>query len=119
MSYWIATALHDERRAVDIGESDMATSLGVDWRTIRRLETGATMGRDIDRAVAAYAHVLGLDDGRSLWRRALDRWQREGAPPQFQPIEGPAAAFVEAIRIEALRRRRDGAGTSGKRRASR
>lgn len=129
MSYWIATVLQDARKHAGISEQNMAVSLGVNARTIRRLESGQTMGRDIDHFVAAYAHVCGLEDGRDLWGRAVERWRSDGTPPQFVVTEGPAAAFAEAIRAEALRRssqssqssqsNRPGAsGTSGRKRAS-
>ena len=124
MSYWIATTLHDEREKAGISEDDMARTIGVNWRTIRRLESGQGMGRDIDRFVAGYAYLLGVEDGRELWEAAQARWRRDGSPPRFEAIDGPAAAFAEAIRLEALRRREDPhrrAGDSGpraKRRAS-
>ena len=126
MSYWIATTLHDERERVGVSEDDMARTIGVNWRTIRRLEEGHGMGRDIDRFVAGYAYLLGVEDARELWGIALRRWQESGSPPRFEAIDGPAAAFAEAIRAEALRRRarpqaprQGGTGPSGRRRASR
>ena len=99
MSFWIATTLSAERERVGITEHEMGTSLDVNWRTIRRLEAGTGMGRDIDSYVAGYAHVLALEDGRELWHQALERWQKDGAPTVFEPVQGPAAAFAEAIRI--------------------
>lgn len=119
LAYWIAAVLHDEREKVGISESEIATALRVNPRTIARLERGNTMAADIDGRVAAYAWLLGIDDSRDLWTKAISRWRKEGSPPRFQPIEGPAAAFAEAIRVVALRRRRDDDGRSEKRRASR
>ena len=119
MSYWIAHVLQQARERAGVSEGDIGTSLGVNWRTIRRLEAGTTMGRDIDHYVAGYAHLLGLEDGRALWREALRYWDKDGAPPRFMPVEGPAAAFAEAIRLEALRTRQETGEKSSKRRASR
>lgn len=105
MSYWIATALETVRENIGISEDEMATSLGVNWRTIRRLETGGSMGRDIDRFVAGYAHVAGIEDGRDIWEDALARWRKHGNAPQFEAVSGPAAAFADAIRAEVQRQK--------------
>lgn len=118
MSWWIASELHEERERAGISEEQVAVSLGVDVRTVNRLEKGATMGRDIDRFVAQYAYLCGLDDPREFWDRALARWHKSGSAPAFEVLPGPAAAFAEAIRTEALRRRRDVRERSRKRRAS-
>jgi len=108
MSYWLGQTLRHARSQFGITEEQMATSLDVNWRTIRRLETGLTVGRDIDRAVAGYAYVVGVD-ARDLWADALARWVEDGSVPQFEPMTGPAAAFARAIRDEAVRTRAEGA----------
>lgn len=115
MSYWIACVLERERKRAGLSEHAMAQMMGVDSRTIKRWEAGDTFGRrtELDRAVAGYAFVLGMDDGRALWQWALDWWRAEGAPPEFIPVEGPAASFAEAIRQEALRRRSQKPGNPG------
>lgn len=126
MSYWIAYTLADAREGADIPRKRMAEVLGVDYRTVMRWESGDSFGRkqELDRAVAGYAYIVGLDDARVLWDAALDHWHKDGAPPRFIPVEGPAAAFAEAIRLESLRRqdrstRPHGGEQSGKRRANR
>ena len=68
MSYWIGMTLKEARERVGISRQDIARPLGVNDVTIKRLESGRSMGRDIDHAVAAYAFVLGLEDGRQLWQ---------------------------------------------------
>ena len=107
MSYWIAATLVRAREEAGIHERQMAEIMGVDPSTIRRWETGDSFGRrtELDRAIAGYAYVLGLEDARELWDAALTAWYEHGSPPEFMPIEGPAAAFAEAIRTEALRQR--------------
>ena len=127
MGYWIATVLRDERERAGITIDQLATATGVNWRTIKRLEErgGFAKGKhgDIDDFVARYAYVLGVDDARDLWDQSLVRWRRDGSPPQFEPIERPEAAFGEALRMEALRRRaprtpKGHPGQSGRRRAT-
>lgn len=118
LSYWIARVLQDAREEANCTTRDVGTSLDVDERTIKRLERGGTMGRDIDRFVAGYAFVLGYDDGRELWQQALHRWQREGAPPQAVIKDGAPDAFARSIRREALRRQQGGAAKSERRRAT-
>ena len=104
LAYWICTILRRERLRLGVSEQEMGTSLGVNRRTIQRLEQGQTMGRDIDYFVAGYAYVLGLDDGRELWRDALDAWRKDGKAPIIGPIEGPAGAFAKELRGQSLRR---------------
>ena len=118
MSYWIASELKDARENAGISEALMATSLEVNWRTIRRLEKGETMGRDIDRFVTQYAYLTGVQDAREFWESAMKRWRKHGSPPPFEVNVGPAAAFAEAIRAEALRRKTDDQARPGRRRAT-
>lgn len=108
MSYWIATTLRDRRLEAAVSVTDLATALGVNWRTIHRLEGGRSMGRDIDKFVAGYAYVLGIGDPRDLWADAAANWFRHGSAPQHEPTAGPAAVFADAIRSEALRRIAEG-----------
>ena len=44
----------------------VASALGVSEMTIRRLESGRSMGRDIDHYVAAYAYAAGIEDARGV-----------------------------------------------------
>ena len=121
MSYWIATALRLRRTQADISESDVATALGVNWRTIRRLESGRSMGRDIDKFVAGYAYLLGLEDPRVIWDDALKMWRHKGSAAPMPTMEhGPPAAFAEAIRAETQRQLAQGeSARRSRRRATR
>lgn len=120
MSYWIARTLNRVRTRAGIHERTMAELMGVDARTIKRWEAGDSFGRrsELDRAIAGYAYVLGMEDGRELWQDALDWWRAEGAPPEFIPVEGPAAAFAEAIRLEALRQKKPATPSKPSKRAA-
>lgn len=82
MSYWLSLVLREEREQRRVSRLRIASHLGVDPSTIVRLEKGGnTYSDDLDRYAAAYAEILGINDGRLLWRQALDRWMLEGMPP--------------------------------------
>lgn len=102
MAYWIAVTLRQEREKAGISRSHIAASLGLSPKTIDRLEAGESMGRDIDHAIAGYGYILGMNDNRELWQKALDNWSAHGSAPVFKP-GGPAEAFARAIRETALR----------------
>lgn len=118
MSYWIGDILRERREAAGIERSDIAKMLGVHEHTVARLEDGVSMGRDIDRAISAYAYALGIKDGREFWSDALERWYKHGSPPRFKRPDSPAGAFAEALHLTALRRQQDGAGREEKRDAT-
>lgn len=82
MSYWLADALRATREAAKVSRNAIAKRLDVDPSTVFRLEKGAGLTRDVERYVAAYAELCGVEDGRQLWRDALNRWMDHGAPPQ-------------------------------------
>lgn len=114
MSYWLAATLQSEREAAGISRDLMALSLGVGRRTIDRLEAGSpALPPNLHLYMAGYAHVLGIDDGRELWRRALANWDANGKPPQFKP-EGSAALVARAVR-EAARQAQRGDPSAGAR----
>lgn len=124
-SYWIAETLRAERERAELPIEHIAVALGVSVRTVTRLEdpegldpTGRKpYGRDIDRAVATYAWLLGYDDPRDLWQLALDRWRAQPAPDFTD--EMPGSRFVAPIReaARAQRSRQARAGRASTRRA--
>lgn len=81
MSYWLAHALREKRQQAKVSVRAIAQILGADQSTIWRIEKGQTIPREVDRYVAAYAKALGLEDGRALWRLALEAWMEGGNPP--------------------------------------
>lgn len=119
LSYWIGRTLKRTREEAGISVSDIARPLGIENITITRLEAGKRFGRDMDRYIAGYAFVLGLEDGRELWKRALADYYRHGTPPVFIVEEGPASAFAHAIRDVVLRRKVRDAEQSSSRPATR
>jgi transcriptional regulator with XRE-family HTH domain len=104
MAFWIGHTLKREREKAGLSTQEVAVAMGVHSITVDRLERGESMGRDISKYIATYAHLLGMEDGRDLWQMALDSWQAEGSPPVFT-ADGPAAAFAQVIRDAALRHR--------------
>lgn len=115
-AYWVAHTLRTEREQAGIEQKDMAIAIGVDRATIRRLEKGESFGHDIDDRIAAYAYVLGIEDNRDLWRRALDAWMSHGEPSIFREEGGPAA-FARWVR-EAAQRARQAPGVQPRNRVS-
>lgn len=111
-SWWLAETLREEREKAGQPVELVAYVLGVNIRTIERFEDsdyrgsdgGKPYGHDIDRVVATYAYLLGMDDCRELWQLALDRWRNQGPPPDFM-TDLPAARFVLPIREVAQRQR--------------
>ena len=121
MNFWIAKVLKREREAAAISEKVVAALLNTNERTIERLETGERWGRDIDRAVLAYAYALGLDDSRHLWQLALDEWNATGAAPEFSSEELPGLPgmrFLRPLRDESRRQPKAHGEPEGKPRAN-
>lgn len=134
LAYWLGDVLRREREGtgdecgIGIRKGDpislrtIAGLLDDDPMTLRRREEGVkekgvrkyTFGQDVDKVVAAYAYVLGYDDPRILWLRALQLWQAKGAVPDYvAEFPGTAnvtplararqAGFARALRDEARR----------------
>ena len=122
LSYWIVHVLKRERQAYGFEPEDVARILHVHPRTIQRLEDGEThtLGPEIDRVIAAYGYLLGLDDSRELWYMALDAWKRYGAEaaPEFSLPDGLPGEFARAIRDAAQRQRAKDAAHSSARNAT-
>lgn len=125
-SYWLADTLRAERTKADQPIELIAYVLGVNPRTIERFEDPAhrddtgekPWGRDIDRVVAVYAYVLGVEDPRDLWQLALDRWRDEGERPDFLSDLPPSTrGFIRPLWDEARRQRQALAEQQEKRRA--
>lgn len=151
-AYWLGELLRREREGTGnkhgigirkgepIDRSIIAAVLGNDPATPKRREEGVrsggelkySFGNGIDRVVAAYAYVLGYEDPRILWLRALQLWQAEGAAPdyvaEFQAasnvtplptgMRARQAGFERALRDEARRQQRSRAAPKGRPSAS-
>lgn len=84
--------LADQRRSAGVSETDVASAFGSRERTVLRWEAHenypwGAKGRDLERAVAAYAVTAGLDP-LDLWRDAIHR--AEGAEGELRAM-GPDA----------------------------
>lgn len=97
MSYWLALVLHDRRKEKGISPAKLAALADVDQSTITRFEQGQSLPPEVDRYVAAYAQLLGIEDSRELWLLALEKWRREGAPPVLSEL---LAAESDVERLE-------------------
>lgn len=123
LSYWIGQALRNAREDARVPKSYIAALLNESETTITRLEKDDGLyaefwGRDIDRAVWAYAYAIGIDDPRELWQHALNDWYEKGALPAFSEDEIPGSRFVRPIRDEARRNRPAPSARPEKRNAS-
>lgn len=129
MSYWLAGVLREQRKAHGIRPSELAGLVKRDQSTISRIEKGKSLPPDIDRYVAAYAQLSGLEDGRVLWQRALEKWWQEGSPPvlierletesEVQRLERDLQETAARERAKRARKQSDGkAHTTRTRRAA-
>jgi hypothetical protein len=104
MNYWIGDTLRAAREEGGVPLPMIAGVLDVHPRTVERIEDAGDArgyGADMDRVVAAYALVLGIEDSRDLWERAIQRW-REEVPEAPDFTAGlPGARFVLPIREAA------------------
>ena len=93
MKYWLARILREARERAQIRRQEIATVAGLDSSTISRFENATSWPQQLDRVVAAYAHLCGISDGRELWSQALHAWQTHGEPPTLGQLT-PAQHFV-------------------------
>lgn len=95
MTYWLAQACLMAREEAGKKQSHVAAALDMNQSSVYRFELGGSWVRDADRFVNAYAQVVGLDDPRQIWDRALALWHQHGANP-FEE-NGSLSGFREAI----------------------
>ena len=121
MSYWLAHVLRRERTARGLKPSEIAGRVKRDQSVISRLETGRTLPPDVDKYVAAYAELTGVEDGRTFWNQALDLWWKHGAKPVVDEDqlagEKPTERFERTIG-EAAQRSPRAPGDSAEKRTS-
>lgn len=105
MCYWLARTARETRESVDppVKTSTLAVLAGVDASTISRFEAAKTWPQKIDRVVAAYAAMCGIEDGRELWARALKDWRASGGAPALEEL-GPAQRAL-LLAMEAAQRK--------------
>src|SRR5256885_8070551 len=85
MAYWLAQAAKQARLAADKKPYELSALLHRDPSTITRFEQGRTLPPEIDRYLAAYAQLCGLEDNRALWTTALELWYEHGLPMPVDP----------------------------------
>lgn len=104
MRYWLARTLRETRETAGLERNTVANLAGVDGATISRFENGHTWPQQIDRIVAAYALLCGVDDGRDLWARALTAYRTNGGAPLLGDLNPAQRALLLAL--EASQRSR-------------
>ena len=114
MQHWLKEAALHLRGAET--KEQVAAWAGVSYSTINLFETKATVPREIDRILAAYAIAGGLDDPRDVLLVAHGLWTLHGSMPQLpnaealptRPFKPDTNGIGEALREaeQALRRLR-------------
>jgi len=93
MRYWLSRILREARERAHIRRQEIAIVAGLDASTISRFENATSWPQQLDRLVAAYAQLCGIEDGRELWTQALRSWQTRGSPPTLGQLT-PAQQYV-------------------------
>jgi hypothetical protein len=79
--YWLAVAATEIRVQAGWSYEDVASLLQIGKEKVTRFEKAKHWPRDIDRTMAGYAHIGGLEDPRAIYQRALDLWHEHGSKP--------------------------------------
>jgi hypothetical protein len=88
--YWLAEAAKQLREHAGVRPETVASIMDVGIHRIDRFEKAENWPRDAERLLAAYAQVVGLDDARDIYQRALDLWYEHGTAPLLSAKDDPA-----------------------------
>ena len=75
MLHHLGSTARRARLNAGLRQIDIATTAGVAHTSISRFELADSWPMDPDRIIAAYAEEAGIDP-RTIWREALDAWDR-------------------------------------------
>jgi transcriptional regulator with XRE-family HTH domain len=95
MRYWLSCTLKEVRERAGQKPKTVAELAGVDASTISRFENNQAWPQKIDRMVAAYAMLSGVDDGRDLWHEAVERFRAQGGAP----VLGELSSAQKSLRL--------------------
>lgn len=95
MRYWISTVLREAREEAGVPPKNVAQLADVDNSTLSRFENHRTWPQNLDRMVAAYALIAGVEDPRDLWREAVQRYVKDGG----QPVLGELSPAQRSLRL--------------------
>lgn len=101
MKYWLSRVLREARERSQISRQQLATVAGLDSSTISRFEQAASWPQQVDRLVAAYAHMCSIQDGRELWTAALHAWRTHGSPPTLGELTAAQQYVLLALQASA------------------
>lgn len=89
LSTYLGHLLEEKRTKADpyISRAKIARLLVVTEQTVERLELKPGLPPDVDRYVAGYARLLGIDDPRDIYLEAIDRWKKHGPRPRVSADE--------------------------------
>ena len=98
MLYWLSRTLRTAREAAGFEIKDVLPFVPVkEVGAIRRFEDAKHWPRQVDIWVAAYAYLLGLDDGRKLWERAVRSYLKDGGAPVLGELSPQLRAVLLAV----------------------
>lgn len=107
-AYWLAKAAIEVREGAHATPEHVGAAARLRSETVTRFEKVENWPRDLDRLMAAYADVAGIDDARTIFDLALDKWYANGDAPQLH-ADGHGAKPKDAQQLAkelAARRRR-------------
>jgi hypothetical protein len=107
-AYWLAKAATQVREGAHATPEHVGAAARLRSETVTRFEKAENWPRDLDRLMAAYADVAGIDDARKIFDLALDKWYANGDAPVLHADgdgSGPKGAQQFAKELGARRRR--------------
>lgn len=96
-SVWLSEVCKDARHEANINAELVAGYAGVTSTTVKRFEdTGAGTVTGQSRLVAAYAKACDIEDGRDLYRAAMERWFEHSEPLTLEVLERATTTDAQA-----------------------
>lgn len=96
---WLSETAKAARENAGVNRETVAGLADVNGVTIKRFEGSETRSPpNLDILIAAYARACGIEDGRTLYQDAVDRWMQHSEPLTLErakalraTVTGPAA----------------------------
>lgn len=111
--FWLAAAARELREQSNARLEHVAAAADEGVHVVRRFEKGdtKTIPRNLDRLIAGYAQVAGVDNPRDIFEMALRMWREYGEPQDgrltaAQKFDAAIAAGVQRVRSAQARPQR-------------
>lgn len=121
MSYWLGRAARKWRDDARVTRRAITEIGNFESSTVRDFESGKTLVKDADYYIASYVKAIpDLDDGRLVWKMAIDDFLNRGKPLAFpfkqrELPEALAEAEQKASQARTRRREREASPARGAR----